>query len=1165
MKRLLVTLIAAAMLAPAIPIQYNTAFAESGIEISANTVFKNIKSDEARDIMENTVMLQPGAEYGFVYGKKEKISENDGKTVYIEDESVYAPTSFMQKAFPELNTGSDDYVNVQDFAANNDIDMQKIGETIYLYKNYTMPSKMPKLMDRLFGVYVATEGHGSGSINSPVSDIMQARSIIAQVEKEIGLPYGGIEIYLREGTYTVQDTIKFTKDISGMEDSPIIYRAYNDENVSFNGGIVVKGSEFKDVDDPVVSRMLPDASKVVYADITDKLDGFDMSFKADDPANWNVNYKGENLTVCRWPNKTFNLTGEILEEDQNNWRTKGFRFVVDDPRMANWVDEEDPRIFGYFAVRWAGEFRKITDVRMTDMSIASDRGAEYGILSGKEYYVYNMISELDSGGEFYFDKKTNRIYLYPVEGDKNNSEFLKNYVEFALLSKNMINMQGCENVVLDGITFENSLARVIELDSNCRNITIKGCTFKNVSDGILEQGFNNTITGCDFYSITANPITLRGGDRQTLTPSNSVVRNCFFRDFNTVSRTNCCAIRLEGVGETMEYNEIVGGPHSAVALSGNDNIVQYNEFYDSLQDEAEDAGVIYGGRNICDQNTIIRNNYFHDIPPSMGVIYYDDTLSNQHAESNVFINTGSAMIIHGGVEDTMKDSLVINSASCAARIVPDGNASRFWDSSTSTSLSANTFLWRLQDYPWKSEPWQKYNNIFSHIDAHIGMAVVPPYDCEITGNTFVNLAETENTTEGVEAIGDDVAPYVVIKDNKVISKEEAKDFVIPEKYQQIIDNSGIYIDEDRKELHRLGNFDLISPSNKAEDVEGSEVVFEWTKADNATEYLFTLATDAEFKNIISNKYVKTNSVTINKLNYNKTRYFWKVTAIPDITNSMIDETPVKSNQEYYSFTTKAEEVLNKDKINNAIEICKNRAAAVVESEEPGGYKQGVKAEMENLISMYEHRKDSAGITQRDINNMVTELNSQFDILDAKKYPEYVDMYRLVSGGYWDITPNQYTITPGRLTHTTKANSTFGTAERIPSHQIMKFKAKIDNIGNGFVGYGIRAQASPKAVAWNGNDQYIVIIKSKTIEFQKFGGGETVFIEYPNDCIFSGQTHEIEYSALNQDDGSVTITFKVDGRTIVEYNDHDEPIIPSGYFEVYVTESDSTIELTADPE
>ncbi|MBP3360927.1 MAG: right-handed parallel beta-helix repeat-containing protein [Clostridia bacterium] len=1165
MKKLLITLMAAAMLAPAVSIQNNAVLAETEIATSSVDVFKNIKSEEVKKVMANTVMIQPGAEYGIVYGKKEKVSDDDNNVVYVDEKNIYAPTSFMEKAFPQQNVGSDAYVNVQDFVSHNGMEMKQIGETIYIYKNFTMPSKLPSITDRLFGVYVANDGNGSGSINSPVSDIIKARGIVMQLERQVGLLYGGIEIYLRGGIYTVKDTIQFTKEMSGLEDSPVIYKAYNGEKVSFNGGISIKGSEFKDVDDPTVAKMLPDASKLVYADVTQKLTGFNMSFKAADPASWNVNYQDNNLTVCRWPNKSFALTNEVLEEDKANWRTKGFRFVVDDTRMRNWANEDDPRIFGYFAVRWAGEFRKIIDVRMSDLSIASDRGAEYGILAGKEYYVYNMLCELDSGGEFFFDKKTNRIYLYPVEGDKNDKDFLNNYVQFALLSNNMITMQGCENIVFDGITFENTLYRVIDMDDNCRNITIKGCTFKNVSDGILERGFNNTITGCDFYSITANPITLRGGDRQTLTPSNSVVRNCFFKDFNTIQRTNCGAIRFEGVGEIVSHNEIVGGPHTAIGMSGNDNICEYNEFYDNLQDEAEDAGVIYGGRNICDQNTVIRNNYFHDIPSSMGVIYYDDTLSNHHAYSNVFINTGSTMIIHGGVRNTMRDSLAINGKSIGARVVPDGNAARFWNSSTNTSFSANTFLWRLNDYPYKSEPWQKYKDIFAYIDAHNDMEIVPPFDCEFTGNTFVNLADTSKTTEGIEAIGANVAPYVTIKDNKVISKEEAKDFVIPEKFQEIIDNSGIYIDEDRKTLNRLGHFNLISPSNRAENIEGSEVVFEWTKADNATKYLFTLSTDAEFKNIISNKYVETNSVTINRLNYNKTRYFWKVTAIPNDTNSMLDKAPVSSNQEYFSFTTKDKELINKEKMNDMIQLCKNRAETVVEGDNPGDYKHGVREEMNELIETYENRTNSAGITQRDLTKMVGELSSQFDILAAKKIPEYVNMYKLVSGGYWSITPNQYTIEPGKLTHSSKSNSTFGTAERIPTHQIMKFKAKADNIGSGFIGYGIRAQASPTAVAWNGNSQYIVIIKEKTIEFQKFGSGNSVFIEYPNDCIFSGQTHEIEYSALNNDNGSVDVTFKVDGKTIVEYNDHDEPIMPAGFFEVYATERDCTIELTADPE
>ena len=43
-----------------------------------------------------------------------------------------------------------------------------------------------------------------------------------------------------------------------------------------------------------------------------------------------------------------------------------------------------------------------------------------------------------------------------------------------------------------------------------------------------------------------------------------------------------------------------------------ENIIEYNEFYDNMQDKAEDASPIYGGRNLSVQNNIVRYNYFHN-------------------------------------------------------------------------------------------------------------------------------------------------------------------------------------------------------------------------------------------------------------------------------------------------------------------------------------------------------------------------------------------------------------------------------------------------------------------------------------------------------------------------------------------------------------------------
>ena len=87
----------------------------------------------------------------------------------------------------------------------------------------------------------------------------------------------------------------------------------------------------------------------------------------------------------------------------------------------------------------------------------------------------------------------------------------------------MLDMKGAHNVEFSGITFENSMGLAVNMDINCKNVAFKGCTFKNLNAGLYMDGYDNLVSGCDFYNIMNRPVTLYGGDCVTLTKGNNTV------------------------------------------------------------------------------------------------------------------------------------------------------------------------------------------------------------------------------------------------------------------------------------------------------------------------------------------------------------------------------------------------------------------------------------------------------------------------------------------------------------------------------------------------------------------------------------------------------------------------------------------------------------------
>jgi len=141
-----------------------------------------------------------------------------------------------------------------------------------------------------------------------------------------------------------------------------------------------------------------------------------------------------------------------------------------------------------------------------------------------------------------------------------------------------------------------------------------------------------------------------------------------------VDPTYTPAVLVSGVGHTLSHNRIHDLPSSAIRLGGNDHIVEFNEVFKVVL-ESDDQGAVDMWGDPTFRGNVFRCNSWHDIGrnadgsnPKHGraAIRFDDAISGQLVEHNVFVRCGGglsgfgAVQIHGGRDQMIRRNLFID-------------------------------------------------------------------------------------------------------------------------------------------------------------------------------------------------------------------------------------------------------------------------------------------------------------------------------------------------------------------------------------------------------------------------------------------------------------------------------------------------------------------------
>ncbi|MDR1959112.1 MAG: right-handed parallel beta-helix repeat-containing protein [Planctomycetaceae bacterium] len=554
--------------------------------------------------------------------------------------------------------------------------------------------------------YVAVDGNTSnnGTEFSPFASLSQARDAIRKLREKGGgrLPRGGVEVIIRGGLYPVRETVTFNAGDSGTVDAPIVYRNFAGETPVFCGGVNLKKTAggkpvFQKVTDTEILASLRDEVQehLMVADlkslgIHDKIvpigeRGFGKSGPSAAP--WfNVYVNGKPQQIARYPNYNaehpndcFLKTGKVTDGNGTPFNSNSLSakanpgvFEYHDERVSRFANQKDVWLFGYWMHLWAANSHQAAKINTEKKQITTASPDGYGFREGMPFYVFNLLSEMDAPGEWYFDRGTNRLYILPpLEENGQPMDLNAAEVELPIFADSAVQCQNLSHVTFFGLTMTDFAGTPFQADGGDR-LLVAGCTFERIGCWAVSMtgGKRNGVYGCDMRQLGGGGVHLSGGNPKTLECGDCFVENCTVQHFTIVDRVYAPAVSMDGVGNRIAHNRFEDSPHHGIRMGGYDHKVEYNRINRVVQESDDQSGLDMWGDPLCRGNGI-RYNYWSNIGNKWDVagqagIRLDDMISGVQMFGNIFVRCSGghfgAVQIHGGKDNVAENNLIVDSS-----------------------------------------------------------------------------------------------------------------------------------------------------------------------------------------------------------------------------------------------------------------------------------------------------------------------------------------------------------------------------------------------------------------------------------------------------------------------------------------------------------------------
>lgn len=529
--------------------------------------------------------------------------------------------------------------------------------------------------------YVASNGNDQWTGDLPTPDLsgkdgpfatlQKARDAIRELKKSGS--QDAFTVLVRDGIYYLNETFILRPEDSGTESRPLVFRAFENEHPILSGTKII--NNFKLYKDQIY--------KADLTDITNKISSVRQLF-AD----------SNRQVLARYPN--FNSLDPIgggflyVESPVEKGSQREFRYQ--DGSIHKWSNLQCAEVVIFEGGNWNNSIVPVLQINMDSRVITLTKNTSREIKSNNRYYFQNILEELDSPGEWYFDREKHELYFWPPSKAALQSAYIP-------VLEHIVRVEGSTcDIRFEGFTLDGCEGSAIVVNGANR-IVIAGNTIFNAGKyGIdIKDGYKNSVIGNDIYDVGHTGIVISGGDRNTLTPAQHRAENNYVHDTGIFIKGGASGILCKGVGNVVSHNLIHSMPRVGIWFDGNDHLIEYNHIH-HVNQETEDSGMIYCSQiDWTKRGNVIQYNYLHDSGgygrnSATGVwqthrstygIYLDDWTSGTKVYGNIVTNTANGGIfIHGGRDNIVENNVIIEGGSLGQMVYsawpPDHSVAQKW-------------------------------------------------------------------------------------------------------------------------------------------------------------------------------------------------------------------------------------------------------------------------------------------------------------------------------------------------------------------------------------------------------------------------------------------------------------------------------------------------------
>ena len=577
-------------------------------------------------------------------------------------------------------------------------------------------------------LFMATDGRDSnaGTIEAPLRTITGARNRIRTLRRS-GYPAGGFHVNIRGGIYPSDTLVSLRSEDSGEPGAPIIYRAYQEEKVVFEGAQPLPVNSFAPLSptDPRRNRLPQSVRNAVRVmTVTDS----SLQRLLRNPFA-ELNFNGAMIQPARWPDRGMNHVGSVVangtdDRGGNASNPNGARFRTREGHSHPWAPElarlQKAQVIGYFGPDWRRDQTSIANVQAaTNPDAEVVQLVRYRVDTSKstprKFFVFNLLAELTAPGEWYFDNTDNSLYLYPPDpltADTTVSVWGGN----SLIAARDLRHFRLQNVIVQNIA-EGGPA--IADFSDCLDCALEGVTIRRSRRSAANFTGETRLSGmrsCDLIDLPQF-----GRIYGPNVTADSLVQN---RNF---AINNHCALvgsqnmfpnmACNGGGNLIRNNLFHNCPVQVFNYNSNDTLYAHNELFNVGFWEA-DGGAFYAAARMWSYGNVFRQNFIHHIigmknTISRAGIMPDDHDGGEVALENFFYKCGQRGFFANQGHGHLCDGNIVLEGGRHGMATQGGTGStnnyNAWRNGTVSPLTKADVIGRTEaligEKGWQRDPW----------------------------------------------------------------------------------------------------------------------------------------------------------------------------------------------------------------------------------------------------------------------------------------------------------------------------------------------------------------------------------------------------------------------------------------------------------------------------